>query len=457
MSRLAKLLVVWVIGLGVAYAILSILRHNHFQSGGFDLGIYDQAVWQYAKFLKPYNTIKASHIWGDHLTLTLPLLAPLFWLWDDVRILLIFQAFWLAFSSLAVFKLAQHRKLAATTALALTISYSFFYGLQQAVYFDFHPVILGVGLLVWLAYFLESNQKKLFGPTLILLLLTQENMGIALACLGLIYFWQKKYRLIAVKLIAGGLLWSLLASRLINRFASSGFQYWPQITFSPIKILTDFFNAEEKRLVWLYSLSWFGLLPLFSPGAMWAVFLDLGQYFVTGPGFSRMWSPFTHHRAILGVFLVLGAMEGLKLLKKQKIVTIGLIMVALGCQYFFHFPLNKLAKQAYWQQEPWMVDNQALLKMVPPDASVASQQNLVPHLSHRREIYLAWPRQIGNDWWLAFGGQPEYLVVDRRPGQWLTQILETNENFQAAIENMEKSGKITLKTNRGDACLYRIN
>ena len=119
MSRLAKLLVVWVIGLGVAYATLSILRHNHFQSGGFDLGIYDQAVWQYAKFLKPYNTIKASHIWGDHLTLTLPLLAPLFWLWDDVRILLIFQAFWLAFSSLAVFKLAQHRKLAATHCFSL--------------------------------------------------------------------------------------------------------------------------------------------------------------------------------------------------------------------------------------------------------------------------------------------------------------------------------------------------
>ncbi|PIU02220.1 hypothetical protein COT66_01120, partial [Candidatus Shapirobacteria bacterium CG09_land_8_20_14_0_10_49_15] len=96
MSRLAKLLVAWVIGLGVAYAILSILRHNHFQSGGFDLGIYDQAVWQYANFLNPYNTVKTSHILGDHLTLTLPLLAPLFWLWDDVRSLLIFQAFWLA-------------------------------------------------------------------------------------------------------------------------------------------------------------------------------------------------------------------------------------------------------------------------------------------------------------------------------------------------------------------------
>ncbi|MBI5620396.1 hypothetical protein HY949_01305 [Candidatus Gottesmanbacteria bacterium] len=43
-----KVLVGWIIGLSIAYSALSIIRHNHFQSGGFDLGIYDQTVWQYA-------------------------------------------------------------------------------------------------------------------------------------------------------------------------------------------------------------------------------------------------------------------------------------------------------------------------------------------------------------------------------------------------------------------------
>lgn len=73
------------------------------------MGLYDQAVWQYANFQWPYNTIKDRFILGDHLTLTLPLLAPLFWLWDDVRMLLIFQAFWISFSALAIYKIARIR------------------------------------------------------------------------------------------------------------------------------------------------------------------------------------------------------------------------------------------------------------------------------------------------------------------------------------------------------------
>ncbi|MBI3559953.1 hypothetical protein HY087_02395 [Candidatus Gottesmanbacteria bacterium] len=39
-----KLLIGWLVALSIAYSTLSIIRHNHFQSGGFDLGIYDQAV-----------------------------------------------------------------------------------------------------------------------------------------------------------------------------------------------------------------------------------------------------------------------------------------------------------------------------------------------------------------------------------------------------------------------------
>ena len=102
-----KILILWVIVLSVLYSTLSIVRHNHFQSGGFDLGLYDQTVWQYSRFLWPYNTIKDRFILGDHLTLTLPLLSPLFWLWDDVRILLVFQAVAIASSSVAIFLLAK--------------------------------------------------------------------------------------------------------------------------------------------------------------------------------------------------------------------------------------------------------------------------------------------------------------------------------------------------------------
>ncbi len=464
-----RVLIIWILLLSIAYSALSIIRHNHFQSGGFDLGIYDQAVWQYANFQWPYNTIKDRFILGDHLTLTLPLLAPLFWLWEDVRILLIFQAVWVSFSALAIYRIAQGRKFSEVTALCLSVVYSLFYGIQYLVYFDFHPVVIGVGLLAWIGYFLESGKRRLLVASVIFLLFTQENMGLALASLGFIYLFHKKHRRTAITFFIGGVGYSLLASKVVASFSPIGFQYWPQISHNPVIILQQFFDSEEKRQVWWYSFATFSFLPLFSPGAMVAVFFDLAQYFVTGPEFSRMWSPFMHHRATLGVFLTLGALDGLVLLKRWKVapqqVAVALLGVALVFQYVWHLPLNKLTKVEYWKEEAWMADNRALLGMIPSSAAIATQQNFVSHLSHRNQIYLVWPRMHDfidspcgqtSCWWLDFDKRAEYLVVDTRPDQWLTQILETNDHWLEAIGNMEKSGKITIAESVGAAKLYRI-
>lgn len=464
------ILLCWIIGLSIAYSTLSIIRHNHFQSGGFDLGLYDQAVWQYAHFQWPYNTIKDRFILGDHLTLTLPFLASLFWFWSDIRMLLIFQAFWISFSALAIYKLVKGRGLSEVTALCLAVVYSLFYGIQYLVFFDFHPVVIGVGLLAWIAYFLESGKTRWLTFFVILLLLTQENMGLALASLGFIYFFHTKFRRVAIVFILGGVGFSLLASKLVASFSPIGFQYWPQISRNPLIISQQFFDSEEKRQVWWYSLASFSFLPILSPGAMMAVGFDLAQYFVTGPEFSRMWSPFMHHRATLGVFLTLGALDALVFLKRWRIppqrAGIIILAVALILQYVWHLPLNKLTKAEYWKEEAWMSDNLRLFAFVPAGAAVATQQNFIPHLSHRNQIHLVWPRvhdfmdkHCGQTscWWLDFDNRAEYLVVDTRPDQWLTQILESNDHWNEAIGNMEKSGRIMLEHSVGGARLYKTN
>ncbi|MDP1721983.1 MAG: DUF2079 domain-containing protein [Candidatus Gottesmanbacteria bacterium] len=476
-----KLIIGWIIGLSIAYSTLSIIRHNHFQSGGFDLGLYDQAVWQYANFQWPYNTIKDRFILGDHLTLTLPFLAPLFWIWSDVRMLLIFQAFWISFSALAIYKIVLRRGLYEITALCLAVIYSLFYGIQYLVYFDFHPVVIGVGLLAWTAYFLESGKTRWLVVSVVMLLLTQENMGIALASLGFIYLFHKKHRRTAIAFFIGGVGYSLLASKIVASFSPIGFQYWPQISHNPVIIFQQFFDSEEKRQVWWYSLASFSFLPILSPGAMLAVTFDLAQYFVTGPEFSRMWSPFMHHRATLGVYLALGTLDVMVMARhfKEKVMTIyleskpgfeifiGIFLVGLTLffQYYWHLPLNKLVKAEYWKEEQWMADNRTLFAMVPPGAAVATQQNFVPHLSHRNKIYLVWPRvhdfvdkPCGQTscWWLDFDKRAEYLVVDTRPNQWLTQILESNDHWLEAIGNMEKTGKIKIKEHINDVRLYQV-
>jgi uncharacterized membrane protein len=453
----------------VLYATLSVVRHDRYQSGGFDLGLYDQAVWQYSRFIWPYNTVKERFILGDHLTLTLPLLAPLYWISPDVRMLLIFQAMFIVASMYPIYRLGRVRQFSEPVSFAISLLYILFYGIQYGVFFDFHPVMIGVGLLAWLCYFLESGHVRMTLLTLILVVCTQENMPIAVSCLGLIYAFRPKFRRVGIGFVAGGILSALLASRIIAWLSPVGFQYWPAINLDPVHIFRSFWDSPEKRQVWLYTFSWFSFLPLLSPGTVLAVTVDLAQYFVTGSEFSRMWSPFMHHRAILSVFITLGVYQALEYLRLRTgriaVITAVLVTSAAVQQYVFHLPLNKLAKPSFWRYENWMSDNRMVQASIPKDASLAAQQSLVPHVSHRREIYIVWPRMHDIEsrpcgqvscWWLDFGGRPDYLYVDLHPHQWLTQLLETNEHFESAVENMEIAGRIRLEKEVGRSRLYRV-
>lgn len=451
-----KLLIGWVVILSILYSTLSIVRHNHFQSGGFDLGLYDQAVWQYSRFQYPWNTVKDRFILGDHLTLTLPLLAPLFWIWNDVRALLIFQAIWVSVSVIAVYKLIRLRKFSPFTAFSLSLIYSLFYGIQYGLFFDFHPVLIATGLIPWMLYFMESKRTKLFLVSLILLLLTQENMGLAVASLGFIYLWKKAYRRTSLLFIIGGILFSLLCARLIAFFSPVGFQYTPHIRLNPL----EFFNSQEKQQVWLYSLAAFSFLPLFSPGAILAVGFDLAQYFITGPEFSRMWSPFMHHRAILAPYLLLGTLDALAFFRKKHfnitLIAAVLVLSTLLQQFIFHYPLNKLSKSEFWHVDGWITDNEQMLATIPGGVPIATQQSLIPHLSHRNQIYLAWPRVHEAGWWLDTDSRADYLLMDTHPNEWLTMLLETPEHVNEALTNMEKLGKISLIRKINDIRLYKI-
>ena len=464
------LLLFWVIALSFAYSLLSVTRHNHFESGGFDLGIYDQGVWLYSQFQIPYSTIKERFILGDHLTLTLPLLAPLFYVWDDVRILLIAQAFFIAISAIPIYLLARLRKLSPFSSLIFAVIYSLFSGIQYAVYFDMHPIVFAAGILTWLLYFYESKKTKLFIISLILFLLTQENTGIALAGIGFIYLFSKEHRRNAILFIISGLFVSLAELKIVSFFSPSGYEYSPHFNLNPITSLGRYFDNPDKILVWKYALSSYSFLPLLNPGAILAMFLDLSQYFLPDKQYAHMITPFFHHRVILGPILALGSLNSVLFLKRRGIraeyVLIASFVVICFFQFKNHYALNKLTKPIYFAKYSWTSDNESIVGLVPKNASVATQQSLVPHLSHRKEIYVLWPRKSDDPrkcldkkecWWLDFSGKPEFIVTDTHPGSTITQLLESRENFVSALENMEKTGKIKVNKQQNNAKIYKVN
>src|ERR1700736_6904307 len=94
----------------VAYAAISIYRHNHFGSNAYDLGVQDQTVWGYSRLRMIPNTVEMiPNLLGDHFHPILMAVAPLYWIWDDARVLLVVQAALLAVAAVPIFWWARQR------------------------------------------------------------------------------------------------------------------------------------------------------------------------------------------------------------------------------------------------------------------------------------------------------------------------------------------------------------
>ena len=57
---------------------LPLVRHERFQTFGFDLGIYDQGVWLLSQFRDPFVTVRGLDLFGHHMNPFLLVLAPFY-------------------------------------------------------------------------------------------------------------------------------------------------------------------------------------------------------------------------------------------------------------------------------------------------------------------------------------------------------------------------------------------
>src|SRR5690348_112325 len=76
----------------IAYSVLSIVRHDNYQSFGYDLGINDQTVWRYSTFQVPITTIDPfpdKPKYYTHVELIYAIISPFYWIWSSRKMLLL--------------------------------------------------------------------------------------------------------------------------------------------------------------------------------------------------------------------------------------------------------------------------------------------------------------------------------------------------------------------------------
>ena len=128
---------VWLLTLATfaIYTLFALERHRQFNTAGYDLGIFDQAVRRYAHFEAPIVPLKgvSYNIWGDHFHPIIATAAPLYWVWGHPETLLILQAALIASSVPVIYRFA-HRRTTSRARLMASRTQDAFHSQSGAEY-----------------------------------------------------------------------------------------------------------------------------------------------------------------------------------------------------------------------------------------------------------------------------------------------------------------------------------
>ncbi|SFQ27280.1 DUF2079 domain-containing protein [Hymenobacter arizonensis] len=216
---------------GVAYGLLSLVNHYLFRTYTYDLGIYNQALWDYAHLrLNANSVIRYNNLFSDHLTLVQLFWGPLYWLFGSYTLMLV-QIGLMLLGGFGAYRLHVLRTQGAQpgAALALLVLFLSTWGIYSALAFDYHDNVVAAMLLPWLLYYLEADRRGRATVVALLMTMSKENMALWVVFIGLglaALHWREPARRRWALLVAGGAgLYFVLVVKVIIPALGSGHPY----------------------------------------------------------------------------------------------------------------------------------------------------------------------------------------------------------------------------------------
>ncbi len=208
-SAAAKFVLTFALAYILVFGTLSILRHASLHSGGYDLGIFDQVIWNSLQG-RPFENslmVDSPSFLGHHFAPLLMAIVPLYAVWSDARLLLILQTVALAIAALPLYWFARKR-IGPGLACVVVASFFLFPALQGVNLFEFHEIALATPLLAFGLYFLLRERYPPFLVCLGLAMLSKEEVGFIAIAFGLyILFIQRRHKL-GLSLALFGAVWT---------------------------------------------------------------------------------------------------------------------------------------------------------------------------------------------------------------------------------------------------------
>ncbi|GAA1120529.1 DUF2079 domain-containing protein [Kribbella jejuensis] len=400
-----------------AYTWFALQRHWSYRSGGFDLGIFDQAVRSYAEGRLPVSTIRDPHLilLGDHFHPILIVLAPFYRLFPSAETLLVAQALLFGLSVFPITRLAC-TTLGSRIGLIIGSCYGLSWGLLNAITFDFHEIAFAVPLIAFALPELLHGRPGRAVAIAAPLVLVKEDLGLTLAVLGLLIALRRETRRLGLLTAAGGTAASLLSVFvIIPAFSAYGnYRYLGKGGLRPPEaaLAGDFLSPGKLHLVLLLLLPTLflalrsPLVLLLAPTLAWRL----------GSTYILYWIPTFHYDAVLMPILFCALVHGLVLLRphwlgRNRRAVLPAISAALAATCLTLF-FQSSAADGPGHRSEFTAAADRLIAKIPDGATVSTTDRIAPHLSSRTDVYLLNAHHP-TEWTLAPYDDPQLAP---RPG-----------------------------------------
>jgi len=391
----------------IALSAITIWKEHTFLTSGFDLGIFNQAFWNtlfkhnifYETGDLSFNP--AGSFFGVHFSPILFLLLPLYGLYPAPESLLVMQTVVLAIGAFPVYWMSRD-KLRKKVALAIAAAYLINPLLLFINLNDFHLEAFTSTFFLFALFFLHKEDWPKFTVFLVLALITLEFapiLGVAIAVYSFILLSKnsfadpgkaRKYILITIALSALVFVLAYVTKALFNPTTSPLPSPFHNVLADPIGVLTTDYQAKILYIVGIFAP--FGFLPLLAPRALIMVIPWLATSLMST--YLGYYSVYYQYQGFVLPFLFFALIIGLQQLKLQsfkKILSMLIIPTLLFSALFL------TASNVPWNYRLTVANDStasanSIIQLIPPDASILTQNDLFPHVSGRTEGYMYLPQ-----------------------------------------------------------------
>jgi uncharacterized membrane protein len=378
---------------------LQVDTHNGLGTFAYDVGLYDQGLWLLSRGEAPFVTLMGRNLFGDHASLILLFLVPLYWVFPGTATLLVVQAIVIAAGAIPLYLLARRVFENERWALVIAVVWLANPAVNGTGMENFHPDSF-LGLFIPLAvYAAFSRQWRLYAVAVGLSLLVKEDVLLLMVPLGLY---------VAVFLDRRKGLWTVFASVMATMFgmlilmkALTGIttrNAWripfggfdglvAEVFLRPLNVLQ--YLLEDDRPLYIFQLSaplagLFVLSPWLAAVALPVIAWNL---------LSTFWYQHSiqyHYSLVVMPVLVASVIFGVAKLRqswRRPFLLLALGTSLLTSMTWGQHSLALNPREVLPGNAPIAIAGREIVKRIPADAVVSLYDPLTTHAAHRKEVY----------------------------------------------------------------------